>query len=326
MLRRLLPLAFVALVAVPTALGDGPPVPSGVDGVFAPGGKVRYLAVSASGQTMVEQVQVAGVRLLRARSVPGVWTVPGVALDGTPGGLSADGRKLVLTGPQAWGQAEWSDFQVVRTRDLAPVQRVRLKGSYSYDALSPDGSRLYLIQHVQNPSLSRYVVRAYDLVRRRLLPGRIADRAQRGWVMAGWPVTRATSADGRWVYTLYARPGGTPFVHALDTARGVAHCIGIPWRSENQNPLWRLRMSVRAGGRTLSLRWPSGREFLAVTRGTWRISRPAAARADSGFPWWMPGVAAAGALLLLTAYGRARRRVGRSGSASATAPGAGAAA
>ena len=269
---------------------------------------------------MVEQIQVAGIRLLRARSLRGAWVVPGVALDGTPGGLSGDGRTLVLTKSPVSVYPTWSDFRVVRTRDLAPVQRVHLQGSFSYDALSPDGSRLYLIQHVQNPSLSRYVVRAYDLARRRLLPGRIADRTQRGWVMAGWPVTRATSADGRWVYTLYARPGGTPFVHVLDTVRGVAHCTGIPWRSENQNPLWSLRLSVRNGGRTLSLHWRSGREFLAVTRGTWRISRPTAARAGSGFPWWILGVAGAGALLALMAYGRARRRTDRSGSASATAP------
>src|SRR2546423_6081588 len=319
MLRRLLPLAL-ALVAAPAALADGPPVPAGADGVLAPGGKVRCLAGADRGRTMVEQVQVAGVRLLRARSLRGAWGVPGVALDGTPGGLSADGTTLVLSGPQAWGEAEWSDFQVVRTRDLAPVQRVRLKGSFSYDALSPDGSRLYLIQHVQNPSLSRYVVRAYNLVRRRLLPGRIADRAQRGWVMAGWPVTRATSADGRWGYTLYGRPGGTPFVHALDTKRAVAHCIGIPWRSQNQNALWRLRLSVRDGGRTLSLHWRSGRDFLTVARATGRIPPPAAPGAGPGLPWWVVGVAGAGALLLLMAYGRARRRTDRSGSASATAP------
>jgi hypothetical protein len=314
MLRRLLPLAL-ALVAAPAALADGPPVVAGVDGVSAPGGKVRYLAVSAEGRTMVEQIQVAGVHVRRVTSLHGMWVVPGVALDGTPGGLSGDGGTLVLSRPPASAYQTRSDFQVLRTRDLAPVQRVQLRGSFSYDALSPDGSRLYLIQHVQNPSLSRYVVRAYDLARRRLLPGRIADRTQRGWVMAGWPVTRATSADGRWVYTLYARPGGTPFVHALDTTRGVAHCVGIPWRSENQNPLWRLRMSVRDGGRALSLRWRSGREYLAVARGTWRISHSAAtSRPGSAFPWWILGVAGAGALLLfmLSRSGPARRAAIRS--------------
>ena len=50
--------------------------------------------------------------------------------------------------------------------------------------------------------------------------------------MDGYPLTRVTSADGRWVYTLYQNGGvgGYPFIHALDTVRGVAHCIGVPLR------------------------------------------------------------------------------------------------
>src|SRR5205085_2238306 len=79
---------------------------------------------------------------------------------------------------------------------------------------------LYLIQHVSATNLDRYLVREYDLFADRLLPGAIADRTQRGWVMQGAPLARATSANGRFVYTLYQNPGGYPFVHALDTARG----------------------------------------------------------------------------------------------------------
>src|SRR5207237_417148 len=55
MLRRLLPLALVALVVVPAALADGSPAPPAADGVLAPGGKARYLAVNDRGRTMVEQ-------------------------------------------------------------------------------------------------------------------------------------------------------------------------------------------------------------------------------------------------------------------------------
>src|SRR5919202_4282037 len=99
MLRRLLPLVLVALVAAPAAFADGSPVPLAADGVSAPGGKVRYLTVTERGRTMVEQIQVAGVRLLRARSLRGAWGIPGVALDRTPGGLSGDGGTLVLTRP-----------------------------------------------------------------------------------------------------------------------------------------------------------------------------------------------------------------------------------
>ena len=64
-------------------------------------------------------------------------------------------------------------------------------------------------------------------------------------------------------------------------------------------------MSLRDGGRTLSLHSRNGHEYLAVARGTWRISHPGAARAagsGSGFPWWMVGLGTAlGAALLLGA-------------------------
>jgi hypothetical protein len=312
--RRLLPFA-VALVAVPTAFADGGSAPVAAEGVLGPGGKIRYGALISGRSTTVNASHLNGV-VIRWRDIRGRWQIPGVAFDGTAGGLSGDGRTLVLMRLQTVPIPTRSVFQVMRTSDLALVQRVVLNGNFAYDALSPDGSRLYLIQHVSSSNLSRYIVRAYALDEHRLLPGRIADRTQRGWVMAGYPVTRATSADGRWAYTLYARPGGYPFVHALDTARGVAHCIGIPWRGD-QNPLWRMRLSVRDGGRTLSLHWPSGREYLAIARGTWRISHPAAAsrpRPGSAFPWWIVGVAGAGALLLfaLSRAGFARRPAIRS--------------
>src|SRR5919204_992696 len=292
---RLLPIALVALVAAPVALADGGGAPVASEGVLAPGGKIRYLTLANGRSTTVNASHLNGV-VIRWRDIRGHWAVPGVTLDGTPGGLSGDGRTLVLMQPQTAPVTTRSLFQVVRTSDLAPLQRVVLKGNFAFDALSPDGSRLYLIQRVSQQNLSRYIVRAYALDERRLLPGAIADKAQRGWVMAGYPVRRVTSADGRWIYTFYVRSGAYSFVHALDSVRGVAHCIGIPWKG-GQNTLWQLRLSLRDAGRTLRVSWPSGREYLAITTGTWRISHPGAAvrsGSGSGFPWWIVGVAGGG--------------------------------
>src|SRR5204863_3136361 len=128
-----------------------------------------------------------------------------------------------------------------------------------------------------------------------------------GWVMQGSPVARATSAGGRWVYTLYANPGGYPFVHALDTVRGRAHCVGVPWTGK-QDALWKMRLHLSDRGRTLRLDRASGRPYLAIATGTWRISHPAAAAGSgSHFPWWI--VAAAGALLLAAGAARAARPI-----------------
>ena len=307
MIRSLLPLVVGALVAAPVALADGGSPPPGVQGgggVLSPDGAVRYVALGGVSDTVVQAIREVDGTVLRWTVRPGAWGIPSVAYDGSTGGISHDGSTLVLaTTRSGFPLRKRTSFELLSAK-RGFLSRIDLRGDFSYDALSPDGSKLYLIQHVSKRDLNRYVVRAYDLDRNRLLPGRIADRTQRGWVMAGWPLARATSADGRWVYTLYSRPDGYPFVHALDTVRGVAHCIGIPWHG-SQNALWRLRMSVRDGGRMLSLHWRSGRQYLAVARGTWRISHPGAVRAGSGgsgFPWWTVGLGTAlGAALLLGA-------------------------
>ena len=180
---------------------------------------------------------------------------------------------------------------------------MKLHGDFAFDALSPDASRLYLVQHLSQDDLSRYVVRAYDLAHGRLLAGRIADRTQRGWVMQGYPMARATSPDGRMVYTLYRNDGGYPFIHALDTVRGTAHCIGVPWRA-NQNGLAKLQLTLVDGGRQLSLGWRGGKTFISVNTLTYRLSHPATAGA--AFPWW--AVALGGSVLLAVLAGGAVRR------------------
>jgi hypothetical protein len=229
-----------------------------------------------------------------------------VTQDGATGGISRDGKTLVLA-DASFGLPlrTVSHFVVLDPRrlQLAPHE-ILLPGDYSYDALSPNGKRLYLIQHVSARNLTRYVVRAYDLAGDRLLPGRIADRTQRGWVMNGYPMTRVTSDDGRWAYTLYQNPGGYPFVHALDTVRGVAHCIGIPWRGSDQNALWNIRLTLRDGGNKLAVHWRSGRPFLTLDTRTWRVS----AAAGAGFPWLLVagGIAAAAALAAIAVLLRRR--------------------
>jgi hypothetical protein len=73
---------------------------------------------------------------------------------------------------------------------------------------------------------------------------------------------------------LYANTGGYPFVHALDTVRGVAHCIGIPWRGD-ENAQWNLRLALGAGSGTLAVNQTSGgANFVTVDLSTWKISYP----------------------------------------------------
>src|SRR5207253_5411538 len=163
-------------------------------------------------------------------------------------------------------------FVLVKTADLAIRDQIDLKGTFAFDALSPDGSRMYLIQHKSAQDVQHYIVRAYDLSAHQLLPGRIADKTQKSWVMQGWAVDRATTPNGRWAYTLYANPGGFPFIHALDTVRGVAHCVGIPWpQSDNQGQLFDFKLSLR--GKMLVIKMGSGAVYRVVNTTNWHVSK-----------------------------------------------------
>jgi hypothetical protein len=271
------------------------------DGIGIPtsDGTLRYVTVDVPGHTELEAIQTRDGVIRRQLDLIGSWGLPWLPTGSA--GLSHDGRTLVLAST-SYGSP--SKFLVLGLRTMALRTWVVLKGTFSYDALSPNGRRLYLIQYTQakHGDLSHYVVRGYDLEQNRLLPGRIADRTQKSWVMDGYPMTRTSSADGRWEYTLYQNPGGYPFIHALDTVRGVAHCVGLPM--ENQNGLYNIVLSLH--GRTLAVHWKSGRPFLDVNTATWRVS-PAR---GAGFPWLWTAAGTVGVVALagLGAFLLRRRR------------------
>ncbi len=299
-MRRLalcLAVAVAALATAPAALADGGPffVTQGGAGVANHDGRFHYVTVSNGARTTIlEKVQVAGGQVNSWIPLEGSWGTPIVGTTDQIGqGLSRDGRTLVLASTTGPGSSS-TRFLVVDTRRMRPLRTIALRGSFSFDALSPDGSRMYLIQYAYGRSgdLTDYIVRAYDLRTNRLLPGRIAARSEDEKNMAGTPMTRTTSAGGRWVYTLYQKPSGEPFVHALDTVGGAAYCIDLP----RNRGLYNVVLSLRDGGRTLALRWRSGRPWLNVAVGSWRISYP-----SGGFPWPWVGAATGGALALLAA-------------------------
>ncbi len=256
--------AFAAAGASGSA-GPGPPVIQGWDGVRA--GAVRYVTVPAGGQTAIEAIRVRDGRVVRYGEVRGTWGVPQVAYDGTTGGLSRDGRTLVLGQiPGGVQLRASSSFALVAVKQFRLIGVVRLKGDFSFDALSPDGARLYLIQHLSANDVTRYQVRAYDLETRRLLPGVVAAKGETD--MRGLPLARVASRDGVWAYTLY---GGMPreaFVHALNTARAQAFCIDLPWRGTATN-VSKLRLVVN--GTRLVIRRPGYRAAAVVDRGTFRV-------------------------------------------------------
>jgi hypothetical protein len=236
--------------------GPSPGVLVGWTGVVADDGKVRFVALNAAGTTTVAVVRVRGGTVVRHASFRGTFGVPLVAYDGSTGGLARDGRTLVLSAqPPTPSPKAVSRFAVLSAQSLQLRETIELRGSWSFDALSPDGRKLYLVEYVAGRD-ARYHVRVHDLDHGKLVREAVVDPRQGGRSMSGEPVTRLDGPGGVWAYTLYRKPGGTPFIHALNTRTARALCIELPWRG-NQDALWSVRMSMRPDGRTLELRQPN---------------------------------------------------------------------
>jgi hypothetical protein len=259
----------LALPAVASAAYPAPFAVQGGTGLANLDGSVRYLAQSAGANTRITALDAAGDEAVPTVTIRGEYGIATLTQNGLTGGLFHDGSAFVA---QSLGLNSTSSFVVIGTKDLVPLQTIKLKGTFGFDALSPDGSKLYLIQHTSAQDVQHYIVRAYNLKTHTLMKGRVADKTQKSWLMQGWAVDRVTSTDGRWAYTLYANPGGYPFVHALDTVRGVAHCIGVPWRGDQNEP-WNMKLALNEDGRSLAVNRKSG-TFVSIDVSTWKIAYP----------------------------------------------------
>ena len=237
--------ALFALTAA-VAAADGAPTPSTTtNSLFAPHGRMYTTAVHTRRTTLRLW---RGADKDRQATLQGVLGFPVPTFEGVGEGLSHDGRTLVV--------ASRSRYVVLDARSLAVRRDVRLRGKFSYDALSPTGRTLFLIQYLPG-RVSHYYVRAYDVRAGRLLPQIVFDAREKDeGPMSGYPVTRASGPSGRWVYTLYVRPNGARFVHALDSVDRRAYCVDLPGKGNNS---WRAKLELKPGR-------------LAVVAGTKRLA------------------------------------------------------
>jgi hypothetical protein len=266
-----------AVVAVAAALAAGAaqavgPWPGLAPEVFSPSGGVRYTASRGGGTTTVTATRSG--RVIGSTRIAGAFGVPAVTSMGEPGGLSPDGRLLVLVEPARYTSLRIdSRFALVPTASLGRAATITLPGEFGFDAISPDRRTLYLIQHVSNSDLVRYVVRAYDLRAHRLLPGAIVDKRNVDEVMRGYPVARATSPNGGWVYTLYTKNPGSSvtFVHALNTVGRTAFCIDLAGWSPGED-VW--EASLRLVGKTLLVNAKDGATVARIDTQTLKVAKP----------------------------------------------------
>jgi hypothetical protein len=323
MVKRLLAIAVLALACWPVAAGEAGGKGAGTiaapSGVTSPGSPYRYVAIHpgvAGAPTLVERTTLDGGNVDRWWYLRGHYYVPAVAYDGSGGGLSADGGTLVLTRFTRSYPPRRSRFAVLDTdtylrhpvrpgeqRPRHAISRFSLPGFYSFDAISPDGEKLYLIHYLSSRGPADYEVRAFDVPSARLLPDPVVDPTEAGERMRGLPITRAMSPDGRWAYTLYDGNGKEPFLHALDTVRGSAVCVDLPQLERRRN-LFLLKLGLDRGGRRLVVSSdsavqgrPQSPPLLIIDTRTFAVHRPAPvaeASSASSVPWLPIGIAAAG--------------------------------
>lgn len=348
MARRLLALVSLALIGCFGATGAQAKGIIGVragTGVTMPGSAYRYLAISPNSTprvTLVERIDKRDGHVDRWWQLRGEYNIPAVAYDGSASGLSGDGGTLVLSRssltqgypPKSTRLAILDIDRHLHHPNGGPRHAftyVDLPGDFSVDAISPDGATAYLIHHFRGLAgratyLSRYEVRALDLESGRLRLEPIVDPREADERMEGLPITRTTSPDGRWAYTLYDgnlydNDGKAPFLHALDTVAGEAVCVDLPQLANLPRHLYYLLQLRRSGGDLeIWRRRPSpqrARMLLSIDTRSFAVQRPQAlATASSGIDSWslIFSLSTAG-LLLLAWVGWRQRRPGDDGAA-----------
>jgi hypothetical protein len=215
----------------PTPAAVASPTASSSDAVLTgPSGRTYRIRLTGD-RTDVTLTGAAGENLTQEFSIPGRYMAPQVVPDGPLEGLSPDGHWLVLKS-HAPAPNERSVFLILTGMLRLERETIDLPGRFTFDAWSPDGGTLYLIEHQPPAGSGHYVVRAYDMKTQSLRPDPVADKRNAGEEMAGQPLARATSPDGATVATLYVRQGDEadhgPFVHVLYTKEGLAMCVDLP--------------------------------------------------------------------------------------------------
>lgn len=229
---RLMPIALATTSAIAALAGQA----AGATVVARPSGQ----------DTVVEVRDGEGVR--HRVVLAGRWVRPVAAPGDRRRGQDAGGG-VVLARRATAGRSEFVSLGPA----LAERRRIVLRGRFDYDAVSPDGTRLYLIERAAGGNPDHYAVRLYDVAKGRLEPYPVADKREVDEPMTGAPVWRTTDPDGRWAYTLYARAQGRPFIHALETSTAVAVCIDLPWPQIEPQTVRGLRMALSGSRRRIAV-------------------------------------------------------------------------
>jgi YVTN family beta-propeller protein len=237
--------------------------------VASPDGSVYYTLEGASSSTL-NWVDAKTGRTITHIELPGSYAFADERELG-PTGLSPNGRWLVLVGVSSAS----SSFAVIDTALLKLAAVATVPGPFAFDAISNDGTSLYLIEQI-TPQAARelglntsygYRVRVYDVPAAKLSETLVVDvklasqtlgnnaETRVDGIMNGIYQSSVPSRDGLWNFSFYYNPSRGPFIHVLHLNSRSAYCI--------------LDLPVVSGGYEKRLGWslaltPSGKTLYAV--------------------------------------------------------------
>jgi murein peptide amidase A len=239
------------------------------------GTSYRYVTVSPRTKpalTIVERIDMSDGTIDRWWYLRGSYAIPAVAYDGSAGGLSANGRTLALINftrayPPALPKIAVIDTDVYLRHPRRPGQRrprhairyLNLRGYFYFQAISPNGSKVYLRHYRTHDRGSRYDRASddFDLWTLNTRTGGLTPRpltvSNDRLGLAGLPISGASSADGRWAYALYDGDMRRPFLLALDTVSGRLIRVDLPGLQRLTDNPYMLKLRLEETGRRLAV-------------------------------------------------------------------------
>jgi hypothetical protein len=175
---------------------------------------------SISGTALVDTDPSSGLTSATLQ-LPGTYQLPAATSGGLPGGISPGGGWLVA---QAYDGAT-THFAIVSTAGLRVAHTANLAGHFTFDAISDDGQRLYLIQYLNG---REYYVRLFNVLAGSLDENIVVDKSNGEQSMTGLRLSGLATPGGGWLFSMYVREQESPFIHALSLDGPFAFCLDLP--------------------------------------------------------------------------------------------------
>jgi hypothetical protein len=190
--------------------------------------------------------------------------------------VTGNGKRAVLVDTQS--PEGRTRFAIVGTWRWTVFRRLELRGSYGVEAVSPDGRRLFLIRYGNGG----YNLRLFDVRTNRLSYTPLVEGAAGFEKMIGAAWTSVATRDGAWLLTLYIKPNGGGFIHALDLRRAFGHCLDLPAGFVDADSIRTASLALSPDERRLYVAGPRAGRLLVIDIAGPRIARTVPFRAADG--------------------------------------------